>query len=221
MQSRIFPIFIFALVLLVGVAATTENLSGQEVPESENEPAFYVFKTETGALVVCNDSTAHFTAELTTSTFYQDSPEGVAFLLNGQFINVLTANPWHFGLSPQDPPDQIMQEYRRWETAYWEEQINLPLESEEITEVAGNEDGPYLWMLSWPESWRAEQRVESVGNMFATRMVGDRVVVVALALMEDADYDTAVNAVTEVWQAIDPHDAYIDPEKLQESLRKK
>ena len=56
--------------------------------------------------------------------------------------------------------------------------------------------------------------------MYATSVVGDRLVVVVLALMQDADYETAISAITEVGQSIKPQDTYIDPEKIQESLLK-
>jgi len=54
----------------------------------------------------------------------------------------------------------------------------------------------------------------STGNLYATRAVGDRLVVVCLALMEDSDYKTAIDAVTEVWQGITPMEPCLDQEEI-------
>jgi len=135
-------LLVFTIITLTSLsicAAGTKSLSRLEAPDSDSEPVLNVFRTETGALVVWNESTAHFTVEIVTSTFYQGAGEGVAFLLNGHFISVLTANPRHFDVSPLEPQVRIMREYKKWETAYWEEQLNSPLESVQINEVPGAE----------------------------------------------------------------------------------
>jgi len=220
MQINIFRGSLLALALLSGCTSATKSVSNLETSEPESGPEFYVFKAEAGALIVCNESTAHFTIELNSSTFYQGSIEGVAFLLDGHFMNVLTANPRHFESSPLDQQDRIMREYKKWETTYWEEQLDSPIESEQITEVSGTEKGLYLWRLIWPEKWRVQNEVESRGNLYATRMVGDRLVVVVLTLLENTDYSSAIATITGVWQSIIPHESYIDPEVIQENLRK-
>ena len=98
-------------------------------------PQFTVFKTVDGAMIAWNESTAYFTIELPGKTFKHVPMEGVAFIVDGRFVQVVTADISAFTTTDK-PPAAILESHRAWETENYAKQFGEPASSHVKTQMS-------------------------------------------------------------------------------------
>lgn len=203
-------------LLIVFLVIFSNNLIAKDL--------YTVFKTEKGALIVCNASKAYFTVELPGKSFKHVPMEGIAFIVDGHLIQVLLANPAEFS-KPDDPPQTILQKYRDWEVKYREKLLKHELIPKVIEDDMDANTDAALWEVSMPEEVLSRLHQDPNGNnniknLWATRVVGDLVVVISMPVFKKDNEMEVLSLFHKISNSFKKYDKPLDPTKIQKQLRK-
>jgi hypothetical protein len=179
---------------------------------------YTVLKSQNGALIVWNDSTVYFTLELPGTSFAHVKTDGLAFLVNGHLVQVIPVDITKFSES-SDSPEHVLEKHREWEIKHWEKSIKQKVISEliEIDKDSGSE--AYMWQITWPQEAAQRLDTQAVRNLWATRVVGDRVVSISMPVMKKDDESEVMSLFFMVSRSFKGFSEPIDPMRVQSDIR--
>ena len=150
--------------------------------------------------------------------------EGIAFLVDGHFVQVLLADPTEFS-NTNDSPETVLQKYRGWEKNHWEKLLKHELNPEIIENEIDSETAVSLWQITIPEG--ASKRIKldpnrnnSVKNLWATRVVGNLVVIISMPVLKKDNESEVISLFQRISNTITKYDEPLDPIKIQQEHRK-
>jgi len=152
------------LLLPATLCAQDENIRGAVV-------------TRTGLLIVWNEPHNNFTIEVKAKTFEQVKNKNLAFLVDGKFLQVVTAFTGDFisDIQKQQQPDEktILLSHRDWESKYLEQTVGEPLKVDSEAISLANGKPALFWSFLVPEKDRAKVKRQ----VFLTVCKGESVLV--------------------------------------------